>query len=561
MTFYLLSDHSDEWCVSLKHLNRKGYPTLESILFLITIEENLYLSNFLRQYGRLYIFCMEKQMNLCLKSKKDKQKAHDLGIRMINILRANKADVMDRYNACKSVVDIIQEIVIECRISPDYFQGCDRRTYAAAHFSKLYKVECMNDIGNFLPSNQIEEYAFRTGFFPCIRRDICNNKLKYSFTTCSFHQKETPLWIDCPMFKFPLTFNLDFSYVDELLVLLEEIQDNASNVNIASIISVPVVPVKQVIQVVGPSKDCEKITVEAIREYIVNTIKTLCHKYPKKIGRFYSQGKNPCGLYEMVIIAARHKMCSLYKKYIGMGGRNTSLPSHTDFQYLSREQFNERIVDVFNQIGISSIMTLDEALIKLKKAKPGFMVKLANLIRRRIIWRRGPNVRMLPSFLLKEKEGPFWWFKSDAPCLPDHSLVFMHKRILTLLNEYLKPNIVKIVTDNFERYDLEEVIRGIHYNSVECTKLRHIAMNTTDSSLSSFLMCIFFIHREGTTIQENYAGWKAIMYSPFSKDVPGMDNYDRKDRMPVRSMLLLKSAKDIQRTNAGLYRSHPKRIR
>lgn len=535
MSFYLLSDDTDERCVSLKHLNKNGYPTLESIFLLITIEENLYLSSFLKQYGKPYIFCIEKEMNLLLKE------AHLIGMYMIDILRDNESAVMHKYNNCRDVTDIIQKICITGGLESSYFQGCDRRLYAAAHFSKLNRVKCVHDVGNFLPTNEVEEYAFRTGFLPCIKSEGNSTKRRLTFMTYGGDPKQLPLWVDCHLFKLP--FGPSFIYTDKLLLLLEELHNTCINV-------------------MGPPKMCQGITDKSIKGYIVNIIKILCDRYPKKIKRFYPSGKANPDAYETVIIAARHKMCVLYKKHILSGGRNTSLPEYQDFQYLNQEHFDHQLHDTFGKIGITSIMTLDEALAKLKLAKPGYMVKMANLIRRRIIWRRGNNVMMIPSFLRKV---PAWWFNNQASVLPAEALTFMYKRILTLLNVYLTPNVVDIIIHNFEKYDLEDVISNVHHHSQKCQELRRIALNTDNASLRSFLMCIFFLHREGTSIQDNYTGWKLIIYSPYAKgcssqiEMDGMDNYDRKGRLPVKNMFLLKSAKDIQRISAGLYRSHAKR--
>jgi hypothetical protein len=112
--------------------------------------------------------------------------------------------------------------------------------------------------------------------------------------------------------------------------------------------------------------------------------------------------------YDMILLNRRYTECLLFKKHVIMGGRNTALEKFPSLGYISPQEYTNEMHNFFESMYINKYYSWKYALSILSKISSGNLVKVANLIRRRMISKHGESIGKLPRYLSKVKNINKW---------------------------------------------------------------------------------------------------------------------------------------------------------
>lgn len=513
---------------------------LTTPFLIITIREDFYLRSRMRIKGPPYIYVMDSHM--CLNGH---PQPLQLALKIKdNLVKDNSLFTAETItlNCEQYLADAIAKILLtaDAKYFASFFSGTDTCSYAAEHLANsLVPRLTPSALKGYYPTSPIEKFAFLTGYLPCLLKHKQTHRLCTLVEAFTSKKEYYIFYIRAPPFISLRERRFILDYADATLALLTSLTN---------------------LRVLAPRGIQENITLKEVKKFLLHTIITLVSKYPAQIGKYFPIKENPTP-YEQILLNIRHTPCLAYKKYVTNGGRDTSLEEYSNLAYLDRNTYLENVDAIFLKLGIEPFHTLAQSLGRLHQTNLGYIVKLANLIRRRIIWRRGNNIRLIPHFL---KQQVYWWFDPKTNFLPEGAAKFMLPRIKLELERYLNPSLTEIISQTYTRIDLSAILAPLSWTDQVVHKIQGWLQNNDEDysdALLRFIRCVFLRHTKNSTILHNYTLWLNIIYGVVEeKDTPlyEKDRFAiRTNTMPSRGSLFQHSAKSAQRLLAYQYYHRP----
>lgn len=502
--------------------------TLANAFMILTPYANTYLQYRVAGKNKQpYLYVMDEHM--CLYDDKSSAKrVHELALRVRTILLSHLQELVSLLEKGEKLADTVAELLLTHTPSlARFFSGSQSGSRASSFLDTQHQPILPSELTSYYPASPIENYAFLTGHLPCLIYE------KHGFRFCteseaSLHRNGYYLfYIDVAPFRSLFTCTLDLAFVDKTLTLLRALTEP---------------------RVVAPAPIRAGVTLDAIRKFLRETVILVCKRYPAKVAAYYPLLETPTP-YQQVILQTRHAACLRYKQEILAQGRPVKLRKYSELAYLDRTSCEEEIADLFLKLGIEPFDTSVVALDKLKRAAPGYLVKLANLLRRRLIWRRGKDTKLLPRFL---HTAPTWWFDGKAAQLPELAKQFFLPRIKVALQRYIEPPLFEIVSAGYQCIDLSLILKPLQWQHSAVRQIQKQLTNQDtplDSAGLSFMKCIFTRWTKSSTPLSNYQAWLEAIYNGQDEDfLVGKECLaQRRASLPARSTLLSYSAKGAQR--------------
>lgn len=493
---------------------------------LICLEENYYYSTVFK--GKVPVYCMNKYMT-------------EVNITLGLILILDLSCIPNFYidNTELQIANRIAIFLLNKNfvLYSRYFSGCNSNSKICRYISYTSGIQAIPLHKFRFAQDEIEVFAFMTGYIPCIFEEKGNYFLTTQSDVIIMKTNFTKLWVDNK--DLNKNYHITYKDIDSMLLILDKINN---------------------ITVLGPVIKYKNITVELIKAYIVKTIKLVIAKYPVQIAKYYISTATT--ILESMLIASRHTFCLLYRKNIIMNGRNTKINSYANFAYIDVYTFEHAVDTIFKSLKINPTFNWEQAMYILKNiictnnsknnictiGSSGILVKLANLIRRRLIWKHGDSFSCLPRYLFKPIS---WHFDDKATVLPDNSRSFILRHILIQLERYLRPNKLDIIINGFMCYNLSDILKKIRWDN-------HIVkiLSKQNKPISTIFTCtnIIFTKGKNNSIYDNYINWVKFIYNTLEKKhdlypiFSSIENLDFiREEMPSLNNFLILSAKDIQR--------------
>ena len=482
---------------------------IRNATLLICLEDNYYCSAVFK--GKKPIYCMNKYMS-------------EVSIELALKLTVHLEGVYFDQEYTKT--DIANQIATHL-LHKDfpfysyYFSGSNSNSRASEYISLYSYIRCVPLEQFRFPHSEVEVFAFMTGYIPCIYKEKGNYFLTTQSDAIINKINFVKLWIDEKHLN--KDYRITHKDVDAMLLILDKISN---------------------ITVLGPIMQYKKITVEIIKDYVIKTIKLVTAKYPVRIGSYYISNANT--IVQSMIIASRYDFCLLYRKHIVMKGRNTTINSYANFAYIDVCTFEDKVDTIFKSLKINPTLRWEQAMEILQNTiDAGILVKLANLIRRRLIWKNGNSLSCLPRYLFKPIS---WNFDDKAIFLPGNSRSFIMRHVLIQLERYLRPNLLDVIINGFMSYDLRHILKKIRWDNDIVKKLCK-----QDKPISIIFTLTKNNSVQSNSIYDNYINWIKFIYNTLDEQhdlypvFSLIENIDLiKEEMPSFNNFIKLSAKDIQ---------------
>ena len=568
-------------------------PESKSPFLIITIKDDFYIRSRIMSKIQPYFYAMD--LHMCLG---DRTHSLQLAVRIKNVLiKDGTIFTLDKLTlSCEEyLADTIAKILltIDGKYFAPYFTGTDTCSYAADHLiansTIISKTNTnTNNIANiknnnivkltpqqlnvYYPNCSIEKFAFLTGYIPCLFKYKQTYRLCTQIYAQTYSKHYYCLYIQASPFRriFHPSHIYNKSKSNENKTNNDnksksksnssgnknksnENKKNESKKNILQYVdeTLALIDDLKAIRIMAVCGIRGNITVNCVKNFLVHTVKLLISMYPVQVRKFFPF-KCDMTPYDQVLISTRYTACLQYKKYILNGGRDVALEEFANLAYLNRKNFIEEIDAIFLSLGIEPFHTLSQGLIKLTEVKSGYIVKLANLIRRRIIWVKGKDICMLPHFL---KEKVYWWFDPKIGILPEPAIKFIMPRIKLQLERYLSPPLADIITQSYTRIDLTAILTPLRWDSIIYKEI--ISEQYSNKDLLAFIQCVFTRHTKDSTIVNNYITWINIIYGCISEQntfLQGKDNFSyRVSHMPFKEYFICYTPKEAQQLLAHQY--------
>ncbi len=423
-----------------KHFNinsNKHLPTLAAeIAFIIT---NMNSSEKINEQSKIKLGYLNlNNLNANVNYPNSNVNLGNLNLNINSItLNANNINQVMCNLLSQPVIDLhksIKELGIETFI----FQRIISNLHFSDHFIGLFQGATWNEIIYYdlnksmidpnkvmfsYPENEIERYAFRISQIPWIMDDSIFMYLT-SESNCSYVKKKLPLYINNHHFRIKFikiiktTFVSLYKYVDGILDTIKHLDQGLHGGKIY-------------FNVHGPQNDCQNITLKVLYDFLINMIKNLIKFFPKQLGYYYLDIlpiQTTPFLYMMT--TCRYEYCSLFRKYIYLNGRNCHIKYNSFYSYSDKITIISQIKEVFLNNNIFDDNPL-RIMLKFKDLSPGNKMKIFNLLRKMLIWKNGPHLNKISSYLRQPTE---WWFSASDNQLPIHSIAKMY----SLLDQFIK---------------------------------------------------------------------------------------------------------------------------